>query len=119
MECMQTITTISTLPPIITQYFNRLLLATPCPDFKDSSKDLLRVYEYIVKKLLKRAKNIPQRLALCEKLEKEFLDLYVQIKAKEEELKEKTDHITQEPFYRFRGVSRNSKKIFDRLKFKR
>lgn len=106
------------IPPRILQYFNSALLSMPTVLLRDSSKDLWAIYQYTVKKLIKKVNNLPQKKAICEQLEKEFLELYELIKEKEEELKTKTEHRTQRPFYRFNGSSRNGERIFRRLTFK-
>lgn len=112
------ITTTDSIPPPILQYFSSMLLSNPTPILRDSAKDLWAIYQYFVKKLQKKFKNLPQKKAICEPLEQEFLKLYERIQEKEEELKGQTKHRTQRPFYSFTGSSRNGERIFERLRFK-
>lgn len=106
------------IPPEVIQLYRRALLEAPLPQFRDTSKDLWRVYIWIVRKLIKKASYNPIRLKKCLELEQEFLDLYEQTKIKEKERQEQKEHHTQEPFYSFKETGRNYRKLFSRLKLK-
>lgn len=110
--------TITSIPPEITQYYNRLLLTISCPLLRDSSKDLWKVYEYIVDRLMRKTKNLKKKNALCNQLREDFTNLYVKITQKEKELETKTNHPTKRPFYCITITRRNVEEIFRRLRAK-
>lgn len=112
------VTTTCSIPPPILQCFNACLLSTPAPLLRESSKDLWRVYQYIVNKLQKKCKNLPKKKALFEQLQREFLELYERIKEKEKDLKTDTKHPTQRYFYHFSSPNRNDEKVFRGLMFR-
>jgi hypothetical protein len=109
--------TISILPPEIKQYFDHYLLVKP-GNLRDNTVILWCLYYYIKNRLMKKAHHDPRWLAKCEKLEKEFLDLYERAIVKEENTKEKNENKTKEPFYRIAGFDRSNETIFKRLRFK-
>ncbi len=112
-------TTVFALPPQIRQRYDAMLFTYSTLLFRDNSRHLLSVYDYINNKLIKRVESQPKRKELCSDLKKEFEQLYARILQKEEDLKEKTDHHTQRPFYRFKDADRKSEEIFRRLRYKR
>jgi len=107
------ITTIS-LPPGITEHFNRLLLSTPIPKLFDDSETLFEIYKYINEKL-KRKCNTEIKLQKFELLEEGFIKLYERIKEKEKELEEKNEYPHKMPFTYFEGPNRNGKSIFGKI----
>ena len=111
------ITTI-TIPPEILQYYDTLLLRRPVSYFKDGSKDLLRVYQWIVKHLKKKCMKDEFRRNKFEQLEKRFLELYEQAKIKEERNKENKEIAANQFFYRFGKPDKYGRRIFDRFRSK-
>lgn len=106
---------IEVIPPQILQFYDSCLLSRPMAKLRDDSETLWDIYLYIKRKLLKenskrlRKKEIP-------KLEKEFLELYEQIKKKEEKIgKEKMD---KRLFYYLNIADQRGGEIFSRLKLK-
>jgi hypothetical protein len=113
---MTTISTLSTLPPIIQQYFNPLLLSTPCK-FRDDSTDLIKFYQGIKRLITKKRYSGKWHPNLeIEKKLIEFEDLYESIKIKEENIKEKTNHRTKEPFYSFGYIDKKSEDLYSRFR---
>jgi hypothetical protein len=108
--------TISIIPPNIIQVFNPKLLSNPYPIFRESSKNLLLVYQYIKSKLEKKCKT-PRRIEKFKKLEEEFLKLYEQV-IKEEKFKEKTEHHTQRSLYFIKSIDQKDERILGRLSCK-
>ena len=118
---MENITNINTLSPLIRQSFNAALLSTPMILFRENSQVLLKIWNIIKKKIVKR---ISYRISDAEfdhliKLEKEFKEKYEWITKKEEELKAETRHRTQKLFYYFTMPSKSDGLIYQRLKYKR
>ena len=107
-----------TLPPQIRMEFNRKLLSTPLPKFREWSGTLRDVYEFILFYNEKRVRNDPKRKERFNSLKEEFLKLYASATIKEEELKEKTKHPTQRPFYSIGSIGQKDEKIFRRIKCK-
>ena len=104
------------LPLPVRQYFDRMLLSYPMALMRDHSRLLLERFDRLRERADRKTKNLPQRREYCQKLEKEFLEIYEQITAKEKELEANKDHHTQRPFYRFRDLSEKSERIFRGLK---
>lgn len=109
--------TITTLPPI-EQYFNYHLLENPFDDsLRFDSRRLFAWYKFYLRKLQRKSYHSDIRRKKCELLEQEFLQLYERIKIKEEELEEKTKHITKRPFFYITYSDYRSKKLYDRFRF--
>ena len=107
------ITTITNIPPLILQYYDRKLLSYPGKLSDDSSK-LDHVYQYIKYKIDK--KPVGNKVY---QLEQEYLELYERIKAKEKDIEGKTEYHTQRPFYYFGRSNRKGQDIFKRLRYKK
>jgi len=102
--------------PEIKKFFNcNLLLKKP---LRDNSETLLQIMEYIDKKLWKKLDRCPNKKKRCEKLKKEFLDLYEQIKNEEKKSKKETNNKTKGFFYSINLSSKSNGTIFRRLKYK-
>lgn len=99
------------------QNFNPSLLNNSF-DIRFNSIKLLYLYEKYLRKLQRKSHHSDARRKKCELLEQEFLQLYERIKVKEEELKEKTKHITKEPFYNIKYSDYRSKKLYERFRFR-
>lgn len=112
---MNVIINTTILPPLILQVYDSNILSNPCPRLRDGKEDLWRVYSYIKRKLLKphslrlRKKQVPQ-------LEQEFLDLYEQVKKKEEEIGR--EKLNERFFYYITVPNRLHEKIFIRFKYR-
>ncbi|SRR5216684_989022 len=112
------ITTMSSLPPLIQQSFNSNLLSSPSPSFRQTSKALLYVYNYIETRLAKKVNENSIRKQKYENLKNQFLELYERIKTKEKELEGKTEHFTQRPFYFTILSNRIQQSFFTRLEYR-
>jgi hypothetical protein len=109
---------ISSLPPPIEQFFNRLLLSAPAPLFRDSSQTIdLMLKE--VNKLWKRLDCNPLRKARCEALKQEILELYERAKIKEKEREGQTYHKTQEFGYHVALPKTLDRDVYARLRIRR
>jgi hypothetical protein len=111
---MEIIQTITSLPPQITQHFDRNLLNYPCV-LGDGSHTLWRIYQYILKKLKKKLKHPNSISKFCE-MEKQFLEIYAQIEKKE--LEEEAKNSIKKMFYRFPETKRNRPTLFGRIRYK-
>ena len=111
------ITTISILPPVISQAFDSKLLTNPAR-LRNDETDLWRIFEFIEKKLAKKLRGTPGEKIKYEALKQEFLNLYGQIKAKKENKEAVPENQTEEPFYFFMCVSRSDDEILTRLRYK-
>ena len=104
-------------PPPIKQYFSHILLSYPAK-LHDDLEVLGRIYFYIKKRLIKKAKYNPKWQAECEQLETRFLQLYECAKKKEQDAKTEAKNQTQKPFYRIRFPDRSHGDLFDRFRYK-
>lgn len=105
------------LAPEIKQYFDRLLLSTPCPKFNDDISRINRMFKYIENKLLRRCKDEYQKREI-EELLKQYREKHGRIVKKEKDLETEERHATKEPFYNFTMPSKRDGFIFNRLRFK-
>jgi len=119
MRKSRKVTTSIILPPDVRQVFDKGLLTHPVPDLRDRAADLYSLYHYVKDKLMKKTRNIPNRKAKCEALEKEFLELYGRAITKEEELKGQKKRRTEQPFYSFASIGGKDEEIYNRFRFKR
>lgn len=112
--------TTSINPPIIKQLFSKRLLGGHYPKFRESSSDLLSVYNYLLNLLKKKTKSGKNDLKKkeCEKLIKEFNELYASILTKEKEREAEKGHFTQRPFYWIPSVGSKGEPLFKRLEFR-
>ena len=76
----------------------------------------MRIYLYIEKRLLPKARNQPKKRQKCEELKREFMELYERAKKKEENPETEKKNQTKRPFYRIKCPDGRSKTIFDRLR---
>ena len=107
------IETLCTLPPIIRQFFNKILLTCPCPELRDNLDKLWRMWLYIESTI--RPNIIPSHREKFEALKNQFMDLYVRTLAKEKELKEETEAKAKEFLYHITMPDKRSGDIFFRL----
>ena len=107
----------SVRPPDIRQYFNKAMLTTPCPKFRESCETLWKIYQRL-KKDWRKVERIPSMLEKCLKLEKEFLEIYERALAKEKECEGKKDHATQAFFYYIERIDREGEEAFRFAKFR-
>jgi hypothetical protein len=107
------------LPPAILQSFSSKLLSSPCPKFCDDCEVLWEVYQYILKKMIPKARNNPVWMAKLEKLKTKFLGIYERAKIKEDELKEKTKGRFPEPLTYFREINRHKPRLFGTIRARR
>jgi hypothetical protein len=97
------IKTITTTPPLITQFYDRPLLSKPMPKFYNDADTLFEMYEY-VKVFLSKKIKVGNKEAKFLEYEKIFLGLYERAKKKEAELKEKEEATSAMSFgYYFNG----------------
>ncbi len=113
---MTIVKTITSLPPLIQEHFSADLLSIPVK-LRDSTETLWKMYVYIKTKLMHKANYNPFWKAKCERLEKEFLELYEQAKAKEKDIKAKTGNEAKEPFYYIGITDRRHENIFKGLRY--
>ncbi len=99
------------MPPQIVQQFSSALLSNPMK-FNDDLDLFARIHFYINNKLMKKAKYNAIWEERCDKLEKEFLELYERAKVKEKESKKAYKNKTQEPFYRISFDNKSDENIF-------
>lgn len=102
----------------IQQYFDKGLLSTPTPKFKDDSEILIKVFNYIDAVLSKKTKNLATRDENYQKMKKEFLYLYDRATLKEADIKEKTGKEAKMPFYFITVPHKSDRDLFNRLRFK-
>lgn len=105
-------------PPRLQQSFNRFLLTTPMPIFRETSKDLKRILTFIEHRLWKKLGSCPGKQKKCEELKSQFMELYERAKTKEKELEAKTEHHTQRPFYSIGSIGEKDEKVFRRLTYR-
>lgn len=110
------LTTKSIISPEIKEYFSRTLLSQSLPG--DNLKILEEIFIYIENKLFKKLNNLPDKKNKCEKLIKQFKDLYDITAAQEKEFKGKKTSKTEGPFYYIRMPTRRSEDLFRRLKYR-
>lgn len=103
---------------ILKMNFSKDLLSKTIKYWDDSS-DLDRVYKNIKKYLEKKCQKDPRRKEKFDVLEKQYLEIYERIKAKEEKLKEEKGVNFQRSFYSIALSNRAFSKVFRRLRFKR
>lgn len=97
--------------PKILQYFDSNLLSFPCPKFREDSETLWQSWIYI-ESLWKKLDKCLIKKSKCEKLKKQFMELYEQAKIKEKERETEKKHPTQMPFYRIDSVSKKDDEVF-------
>lgn len=85
----------SIVPPIIQQYYNRMLLCTPTLKFGDACHTFEFMWKQALKLWYKLDAN-PKRKERCERLKQEILEIYERAKIKEKERESQKDHKTQE-----------------------
>lgn len=115
-----TITTSSSLPPLIFQSFNRHLLSIPI--FKHDAEYIFEVAEFLLKKINKKKfKKLPKTVAKLKDKLKYIMELYEQAKEKEKEIEidKKAPIKARMPFYRTRLFKKDDRAIFERLERKR
>ncbi len=100
------------------QYFNAKLLSLPAPKLRDST-DCIRAMLKEVEKMWYKIENNPRRLARCEDLKQEILQLYERAKIKEKEREDQTDHKTQEFGYHVAMPEKLDRDVYWRLRFGR
>lgn len=108
----------TTLPPIISQHFNSLLLSQPMPEFRDS----LKIFDEMLAKVLKKWKKLdkcPAQKQKCEQLLREIQELHERAKIKEEERKAEARHKTQSFGYSVASPKNLVRPIYERLRFGR
>lgn len=110
-------TTVS-LPPVITQRFDSMLLSYPTPDLRDSCKTIGIMLKE-VEKLWKRIENNPAKKLRCEKLKQEIMELYERAKVKEKERQGQKNHKTQEFGYFIGLPKENDRDVYWRLRYGR
>lgn len=87
-------TFITVMPPQILQCFSQVLLTAPMPKLRDGC----HVFETMLKtveEMWYKIENNPRRLARCEALKQEILELYERAKIKEKEREGQKNHKTQ------------------------
>ncbi len=112
------IDTIVDLTPLILQHFNSKLLSFPAPKLRDST-DCIRAMLKQVEKMWYKIENNPHRLARCEALKQDILQLYERAKIKEKEREAETDHKTQELGYHVACDEALDRDVYWRLRFRR
>lgn len=105
--------------PKIMQFFDKNLLQTPISAFRETSQNLWDMYVYIEAKLMPKTAYCKKKLEKCIEMRNRFLELYERCKEKEEELKEKTSHPTQRPFYSIGSTNPKMRRFLNRLEQKR
>jgi hypothetical protein len=113
---MPTTTTI-TFPPEFVQFMDKML-SLPPPKLCDDSETIHKIYNYIERKLSKKALYNSKRAEKYNKIKQELLEIYERIKTKEEEFEKKNGHAFQGPFDYFNGPKRNGKRVFKKIRFK-
>jgi hypothetical protein len=113
---MMPLTTVSTLPPDLRQYFDRALLQRPLPGDKDT--DLWDIWKYIEAKVWKKLEKTPGKKKICEELKRQFMELYEQIKTQKENPKTETKNKAEMPMYYIGFARRSSRRLFGRLKYR-
>jgi len=111
------ITKMTVIPPLISQFFDSILLTYPAR-IGDDYTHLKEIFEFIEKKLAKKLAGTPNEKIKYDVLKKEFLDLYGQIKAKKENKEEIRENKTEEPFYFFKCTNRSNEELLRRLKYR-
>lgn len=112
-----TVTTLA-IPYDIICYYDKLLLNRGPPKLCEDLENLYKIYNYIERKLSKKALYNSKRAEKYNKLKQELLEIYERIKTKEEEFKAKTGDSFQRPFDYFKGPKRNGKRVFKKIRFK-
>jgi hypothetical protein len=112
------LTTTSTIPPPIAQYFSKLLLWVATPKLKDDEEDILNILHYLKSELWKKLEKCPGKKLKCEKLYKYILEMYESIKKQKENREAKTTFTTELPFYYFDCARRSHGQILQRHKYK-
>ena len=108
--------TTSILPPDMKQYFDRMLLAQPCPG--DYATDLWNIWKYVEANVWKKLEKTPGKKRKCEELKRQFMELYDQIKAQKENPKTKTKNKAEMPMYYIEFARRCDRHLFGRLKYR-
>jgi hypothetical protein len=103
--------------PIPMHKYNKNLLSCPMPKMYDDSETLYQMYQYIKLKLQKKC-NYGNRQDKFLKLEKEFLDIYEQIKKKEKNIETETGQSVGKPFYYIRVTDKRIEKIFSGIRIR-
>jgi len=107
---------ITSLPPQVAEFFDRVLLSRPCPKFMDDSETLWKIYLYIINKLARRCNYNEKTMKKFEQFCYEFLELYGRTKTKETEFKEENGKSFQGPFDYFTDIGRNNKEVFSTIR---
>lgn len=106
--------TIISHPPSISARFNSQLLILPTFGF--SAKNLLKIAEFLQKKLNSNEfKKFPATLKKLKQQHQQFMEIYERAIIEEKQAKEKTNLKTQWFGYRPRLVNRNDQRLFERL----
>lgn len=109
--------TISVLPPLIDQYFNKNLLSIAV-DLRFKKERLYEMYLYLKKECIRKGMNQSTSLKKrenWEKLLKTFEEIYGWIEKEEKNQEPEKKYTTQEPFYFITYYDRNKQNIFERL----
>ncbi len=109
------VTHTSVLPAGMIQWFDRLLLIRTAPKLCDDDEDLLNILAHIEEKLWKKLDKMPAKKLKCEKLRKEFKEIYEKIQKKKDS-QTKAENSRKMSFYMFRSTGRHRYKLLFRLK---
>ena len=109
----------SALAPEIIQYFNIKLLSRPAVKFCDDAERLWWIYEWIEKKLSKKAMKHEGTRLKYERLKKQFLELYERAKTKEDELEKSGKKQDFFAYIYIGDADRRHRELFKRIKWKR
>lgn len=112
------LTTTSALPPLITQYFSRMLLSFPAPEFGNDEEDIRNILLYVFNKMWKKLAKCPGKKRECEKLYAEIMEMYERIQKKKEDGKATPENITERPCYYFACARRSDTAILQGLVYK-
>ena len=111
--------TVVIIPPKINQYYSHLLLDVPICNLGDDIETFWEIWRYIEIKLWKKLQNLPERREKCERLKREFLDLYVKTKTKKKAIEEETESKATEPLYWVKLPDKRSNAIFNGFRLAR